>query len=200
MESSFDVYFDYIFMGGPDNKILVATMIYDSEGDILLAESQERKGVGPQVKHNLEHAILAFDYAITLVKQNYLESVVFKNQNKLVFTWILQENSKRKGVKQARDKLVSYLTLEGLEADARFEEVTGKDNPVKKYFKKKVGTVKAAKDSGSFNELLKTSTTSPVVTPSKGNVTQNIVIGTADTPSTSKKVFYKSKTRKYTSN
>lgn len=157
-KNGFDVYFDYIYIGGPQHTILVATMIYDNEGTLILAESEERRGVGPQNKHNLDHAVLAFDYAITITQQNYLDSVVFKNQNKLVFSWILQDNHPRKVVQNARQKLVKYLTTEGLDADAQFEEIVGKDNPVKKHFKKKVGVAKAAKTKGSFNELLKDAT------------------------------------------
>lgn len=153
--TGFDVYFDYIYIGGPQHMVLVAAMIYDNEGSLILAESEERRGVGPQNKHNLEHAILAFDFAITKVQQNYLESVVFKNQNNLVFSWILQESNPRKVVTNARNKLITYLTTEGLNAEAQFEEVVGKDNPVKKYFKKKVGVAKAEKSKGSFNDLLK---------------------------------------------
>lgn len=170
-KNGFDVYFDYIYIGGPQHTVLVATMIYDNEGTLILAESTERQGVGPQNKHNLDHAVLAFDYAITITQQNYLDSVVFKNQNNLVFSWILQDNHPRKVVQNARRKLIQYLTTEGLDADAEFEEIVGKDNPVKKHFKKNISAAKAAKSKGSFNDLLKGVT-------SKGG---------EETPNTSKK-------------
>ena len=195
--NGFDVYFDYIYLGGPQNMILVATMIYDGEGSIVLAESEERRGVGPQNKHNLEHAILAFDFAITKVQQNYLESVVFKNQNNLVFSWILQESNPRKVVINARKKLINYLTTEGLNADAQFEEVVGKDNPVKKYFKTK-GVTKAAKTKGSFNDLLKPQTVNNKQEPVKESGGVDYTVETVIKPvSTVKKPnnFYKARKR-----
>lgn len=195
--NGFDVYFDYIYLGGPQHMILVATMIYDGEGSIVLAESEERRGVGPQNKHNLEHAILAFDFAITKVQQNYLESVVFKNQNNLVFSWILQESNPRKVVINARKKLINYLTTEGLNADAQFEEVVGKDNPVKKYFKTK-GVTKAAKSKGSFNDLLKPKTVGNKQEPVKESGGVDYMVETVIKPvSTVKKPnnFYKARKR-----
>lgn len=195
--NGFDVYFDYIYLGGPQHMILVATMIYDGEGSIVLAESEERRGVGPQNKHNLEHAILAFDFAITKVQQNYLESVVFKNQNNLVFSWILQESNPRKVVTNARKKLINYLTTEGLNADAQFEEVVGKDNPVKKYFKTK-GVTKAAKSKGSFNDLLKSKTVVNKQEPVKESGGVDYMVETVIKPvSTVKKPnnFYKARKR-----
>lgn len=195
--NGFDVYFDYIYLGGPQHMILVATMIYDGEGSIVLAESEERRGVGPQNKHNLEHAILAFDFAITKVQQNYLESVVFKNQNNLVFSWILQESNPRKVVINARKKLINYLTTEGLNADAQFEEVVGKDNPVKKYFKTK-GVTKAAKSKGSFNDLLKPQTVNNKQEPVKESGGVDYMVETVIKPvSTVKKPnnFYKARKR-----
>lgn len=195
--NGFDVYFDYIYLGGPQHMILVATMIYDGEGSIVLAESEERRGVGPQNKHNLEHAILAFDFAITKVQQNYLESVVFKNQNNLVFSWILQESNPRKVVINARKKLITYLTTEGLNADAQFEEVVGKDNPVKKYFKTK-GVTKAAKSKGSFNDLLKPQTVNNKQEPVKESGGVDYMVETVIKPvSTVKKPnnFYKARKR-----
>lgn len=195
--NGFDVYFDYIYLGGPQHMILVATMIYDGEGSIVLAESEERRGVGPQNKHNLEHAILAFDFAITKVQQNYLESVVFKNQNNLVFSWILQESNPRKVVINARKKLINYLTTEGLNADAQFEEVVGKDNPVKKYFKTK-GVTKAAKTKGSFNDLLKPQTVNNKQEPVKESGGVDYTVETVIKPvSTVKKPnnFYKARKR-----
>lgn len=195
--NGFDVYFDYIYLGGPQHMILVAAMIYDGEGSIVLAESEERRGVGPQNKHNLEHAILAFDFAITKVQQNYLESVVFKNQNNLVFSWILQESNPRKVVINARKKLINYLTTEGLNADAQFEEVVGKDNPVKKYFKTK-GVTKAAKSKGSFNDLLKPQTVINKQEPVKESGGVDYTVETVIKPvSTVKKPnnFYKARKR-----
>lgn len=195
--NGFDVYFDYIYLGGPQHMILVAAMIYDGEGSIVLAESEERRGVGPQNKHNLEHAILAFDFAITKVQQNYLESVVFKNQNNLVFSWILQESNPRKVVINARKKLINYLTTEGLNADAQFEEVVGKDNPVKKYFKTK-GVTKAAKSKGSFNDLLKPQTVNNKQEPVKESGGVDYTVETVIKPvSTVKKPnnFYKARKR-----
>lgn len=195
--NGFDVYFDYIYLGGPQHMILVAAMIYDGEGSIVLAESEERRGVGPQNKHNLEHAILAFDFAITKVQQNYLESVVFKNQNNLVFSWILQESNPRKVVINARKKLINYLTTEGLNADAQFEEVVGKDNPVKKYFKTK-GVTKAAKSKGSFNDLLKSQTVNNKQEPVKESGGVDYMVETVIKPvSTVKKPnnFYKARKR-----
>lgn len=195
--NGFDVYFDYIYLGGPQHMILVAAMIYDGEGSIVLAESEERRGVGPQNKHNLEHAILAFDFAITKVQQNYLESVVFKNQNNLVFSWILQESNPRKVVINARKKLINYLTTEGLNADAQFEEVVGKDNPVKKYFKTK-GVTKAAKSKGSFNDLLKPQTVNNKQEPVKESGGVDYMVETVIKPvSTVKKPnnFYKARKR-----
>lgn len=195
--NGFDVYFDYIYLGGPQHMILVAAMIYDGEGSIVLAESEERRGVGPQNKHNLEHAILAFDFAITKVQQNYLESVVFKNQNNLVFSWILQESNPRKVVINARKKLINYLTTEGLNADAQFEEVVGKDNPVKKYFKTK-GVTKAAKTKGSFNDLLKPQTVNNKQEPVKESGGVDYTVETVIKPvSTVKKPnnFYKARKR-----
>lgn len=190
MGSAHKVYFDYIY-DAKNNNVILGVHILDGDGDVIHEIfTKTIKGQGPVNKNNLIYSTQAFNYAITISQQNFLEDVIFVNQNEVIFNWVMDDaETSREYVNQARASMVKYLVE--YEAKALYDySIKGKQNLAKKELtriQKKLLTSRAKqKDEGmgSFNDLLKskagssTTTTTTTTKRYKGEPTSNSKVST----------------------
>lgn len=165
--SAHKVYFDYIY-DTKNNNVILGVYILDGDGDVIHEIfTKSIKGQGPVNKNNLVYSTQALTYAIQIAQQNFLEQVIFVNQNEIIFNWVLDEDvTDRPYVNEARDAMVKYV-LE-YESDAQYDfTIKGKQNLAKKELtriqKKLFASRSNSKDAGmgSFSEWVKTKQEQP---------------------------------------
>src|SRR5574344_1559125 len=90
--SAHKVYFDYIY-DTKNNNVILGVYILDGDGDVIHEIfTKSIKGQGPVNKNNLVYSTQALTYAIQIAQQNFLERVIFVNQNEIIFNWVLDED------------------------------------------------------------------------------------------------------------
>lgn len=160
--SAHKVYFDYIY-DAKNNNVILGVYILDGDGDVIHEIfTKSIKGQGPVNKNNLVYSTQALTYAIQIAQQNFLEKVIFVNQNEIIFNWVLNEDvTDRPYVNEARDAMVKYV-LE-YESDAQYDfTIKGKQNLAKKELTRIQKKLFASRSNsgdvgmGSFSEWVKT--------------------------------------------
>lgn len=137
-----DVYFDYI----EDGKDIKLGVVVEEDFDVIL---REMKTVQKGADTNFYHWTLdALEFALEFINEEEYDVAVLKNQQKLIFEWLVNDNYKEsydayyKPVK----KLMSTIVSEG--GLCSYEVIKGEKNVAKKYLKKNAG-VKTRNGSGS---------------------------------------------------
>lgn len=152
-----DVYFDFTESGS--NITLGVVMVEDF--DTIL---QEMKTVQKGADTNFYHWTLeAFEYALELLLEDDFDEVCFKNQQKLIFEWLVNGNYKEhyegyyEGVKE---NLVNLVNSGG---EFTYEVVKGDANRAKKYLRKSVKkTVVSSAATGDLTSLFKSNSVNVV--------------------------------------
>lgn len=139
-----NVYFDYQVEG---TQVKLGVYLEDSESkeeidvNIVTIEGKE----GNPASYNYDYALKAFKEAVLTVEEYALDHVMYMNQNRLVFDWVMNDQrDKRVEVGEVIDNL-NRVTLRGV--DSSYAVIKSKDNLAKKRLRK----VRSKKGSNSLS-------------------------------------------------
>lgn len=144
------VYFDYRYIGGVEHTIEMCVVVTDEDDSLFLEDMKQTKGLGPQANYNLDYSLMAFDFALDVIKENDFEEATFYNQNKVIFTWVNDVDcSARDILGSLRSKIV--ILMKEHDFSIAFSGVESAKNKAKKLLNKQK---KADATKGSFEALL----------------------------------------------
>ena len=144
------VFFDYRYIGGVEHTIEMCVVVTDEYDNLFIEDMKQVAGLGTQAKYNLDYSLMAFDFALDVIKENDFEEATFYNQNNLIFNWVNDiECTARTILNPLRSKLV--MLIEECEFTIAFSSVESTKNKAKKLLNKQKKT-NATK--GSFESLL----------------------------------------------
>lgn len=148
-----DVHFDFFDKG---NKIILGVVMVEDFEVIL----QETKAVDKREGQNFYHWTLeAMHFALTYLVEDDVEEVTFKNQQKLIFEWLVKDSYKENYEDHYGKikKLLYRLVEEG--GTFGYEVVKGDKNRAKKYLKSNFKKSAVSGGAGDLTSLFVTGDT-----------------------------------------